>query len=296
MVKAFDAKGNISAGSDSLAVSTLSDSQSPSVPVSPSVSDLTFTSAKLEWGPSTDNVEIKGYEIFRDGVKKAVTGGTSYICKGLSSGRSYTFSIRSLDTAGNYSPFANINISTKTDAAVPTTPNGLKAATVTGTEATLTWIASTDNVRVKGYEIFNEGKKVGSSVKTVWKYKKLAPGKPTTFTVRAVDTSGLVSAQSTPYTITAPSNKASPTVPGNLRLKSSGSATAGLSWNASTDNIKVAGYRLYCNGSVIADTTKTSKSVKISKGLSLSIYWVRAYDQSENLSDKSNSVTIASYK
>jgi chitodextrinase len=227
------------------------------------------------------------------GTKKASTSATSYACKSLSPGRTYNFTVKAFDMAGNCSPSSNtIYADTTADIFAPTIPYGLKASSITETEISLIWSPSSDNVKVKGYEIYCDDKKVGTTSKTIYNCKKLIPGKALKYTIRAVDTSGLQSAESASLTITTLTDLKAPTAPESLKISSVNRSTISLSWNASTDNIKVKGYKLYCNGSVIATTTRTKRSARKPSGLGLGVYWVRAYDQSDNLSEKSNIVTF----
>ena len=296
-IKAYDAAGNISEYGEALSIATIADTQPPTVPTSPLVSSVAYTSISLNWKPSSDNTGIKRYEIYMCGTKKASTSATSYTCKGLIPGRTYNFSIKAFDMAGNCSSSSNtVYADTIVDTSVPTVPYGLKAASITETEVSLIWSPSSDNVKVKGYEIYCDGKKTGTTSKTTYNCKKLVPGKSLKYIVKAVDTSGLQSAESACLTITTLKDLKVPTVPESLKISSVKGSSISLSWNTSTDNIKVEGYRIYCNGSVIATTTRKTRSVKNPSGLSIGIYWVRAYDQSNNLSEKSNIVTAVTVK
>ncbi len=295
-VKAYDAAGNVSASGDAICIATVEDFQPPTVPGSPFASSVSFNSITLNWKPSTDNVSVKRYEIYVNGAKKASTSATSYTCRALSPGRTYNFTIKAYDTAGNCSSGSStVYANTKEDSISPTIPYGLKASSITETEVSLIWSPSSDNVRVKGYEIYRDGKKTGTSSKTTYTSKKLIPGNSYKYTIKAIDTSGLRSAESTCLTITTVKDLKSPTTPGLLKINSLNGSTVSLSWGASSDNLKVKGYKLYCNSSVIATTTKTARSVK-NPGLGIGVYWVRAFDQSDNMSEKSNIVTVLTVK
>lgn len=85
-----------------------------------------------------------------------------------------------------------------------------------------------------------------------------------------------------------------PTIPNSLvaRMYSySTSAGVSLSWNASSDNVGVAGYNVYRNGTKIGVTNATSTSYRdllsgSAKG-SLYSYTVKSFDAAENLSSAS---------
>jgi hypothetical protein len=77
-----------------------------------------------------------------------------------------------------------------------------------------------------------------------------------------------------------------PSLPTGLTTTPSSSSQINLAWNASTDNVGVAGYRIYRGGSQIATSTTTSYA---DTGLSPSTtysYAVAAYDAAGNVSVK----------
>jgi hypothetical protein len=62
------------------------------------------------------------------------------------------------------------------------------------------------------------------------------------------------------------------------------------SWTASTDDVKIAGYRVYQNGVLVATTTRRSWSPPRVSGTFT--YYVVAFDAAGNVSLPSNSVTV----
>jgi chitinase len=82
-----------------------------------------------------------------------------------------------------------------------------------------------------------------------------------------------------------------PTVPGNLAVTGTTSATASLSWTASTDNVGVTGYDVYRGATKVATVTTTTYT---DTGLTASTaytYTVKAHDAAGNASAASNAVT-----
>ncbi|CAL9528869.1 Endoglucanase E-4 [Actinosynnema sp. ALI-1.44] len=87
------------------------------------------------------------------------------------------------------------------DREAPTVPSGLTATGVTGSSATLSWTAATDNVAVAGYDVLRpDGTVAATASGTTAQVTGLAPDTAYTFSVRARDTSGNVSAASTAVT------------------------------------------------------------------------------------------------
>jgi len=66
-------------------------------------SSVTASSATISWNPSTDNVGVTAYEIFKNNTLVATSQNTSYEASNLIDGTSYTFTVRAKDAAGNIS-------------------------------------------------------------------------------------------------------------------------------------------------------------------------------------------------
>ncbi|WP_410663967.1 proprotein convertase P-domain-containing protein [Amycolatopsis sp. lyj-84] len=87
------------------------------------------------------------------------------------------------------------------DGQAPTAPASLRASGITSSTATLEWNASTDNVGVAGYRIYNGTALAGTSTTTKATVGDLAPASSYTFTVKAVDAAGNLSTASAPVTV-----------------------------------------------------------------------------------------------
>ena len=82
-----------------------------------------------------------------------------------------------------------------------------------------------------------------------------------------------------------------PSAPKGL-VATANATTINLAWNASTDNVGVAGYRIYRSGTEIGASPVTSSvDTAVVKGVSYS-YTVKAYDAAGNLSAASNTATM----
>src|SRR5439155_23049990 len=169
----------------------------------------------------------------------------------------------------------------------PTAPTSLVASPAGSTGASLAWVASTDNVSVSGYRVSRNGTLVATIGTTAWTDTGLTTGTQYTYSVAAYDAAGNASsAATTGITLTAGDTQApsSPvlTVTVNTRRQTN------PSWTASTDNVGVAGYRVYQNGVLVATTTKRSWSPRRASGTFT--YDVVAFDAAGNVSAPSNSV------
>ncbi|WNR45288.1 glycoside hydrolase family 9 protein [Paenibacillus roseipurpureus] len=88
------------------------------------------------------------------------------------------------------------------DTQAPAAPTGLASTGNTDTTVSLTWTASTDNVGVTGYDIYRGTTLAGSSTGTTFSVTGLSPSTAYTFTVKAKDAAGNVSAASNALNVT----------------------------------------------------------------------------------------------
>ncbi|WP_405786111.1 fibronectin type III domain-containing protein [Streptomyces sp. NBC_00138] len=91
------------------------------------------------------------------------------------------------------------------DTTAPSAPSGL-AATVSGTSVSLAWKASTDDVEVTGYQVWRGGGQVGTASGTSFTDSGLSASTSYSYTVKAVDAAGNVSAASNTVTVTTSSS------------------------------------------------------------------------------------------
>ncbi len=69
----------------------------PSIPSNLIASQITKSSVKLTWKPSTDNIRVTGYKVFRDGVEIWKGADTTVSIASLAPGTSYSFAVSSFD-------------------------------------------------------------------------------------------------------------------------------------------------------------------------------------------------------
>ena len=114
-----------------------------------------------------------------------------------------------------------------------------------------------------------------------------AAGKDTTFGWGRVNAARAVALASGGTNDTTP-----PTAPTNLTASAPESNRVNLSWTASTDNVGVAGYTVYRDGSRLADTPGTSYTDSTVSANTTYSYLVRAFDTAGNYSSSSNTATV----
>ncbi|MBU5444797.1 fibronectin type III domain-containing protein [Paenibacillus sp. MSJ-34] len=306
-VTAFDAEGNESAA---LIASTKTSPQSPDldteVPKWPDesemiVSDITQTSVRLSWPSATDNVGVAGYRIYVDNVEYKTVGvsESAIIVTGLTAGTSYAFKVTAYDEAGNEGPALTASAKTLpqqsgTDTEAPQWPDDseLTVSDVTQTSVKLSWSSATDNVGVAGYRIYVDNveyKTVGVSESAII-VTGLTAGTSYAFKVTAYDEAGNEGPALTASAKTLPQQSGTdteaPQWPDDSELTVSDvtQTSVKLSWSSATDNVGVAGYRIYVDN-VEYKTVGVSESAIIVTGLTAGTSYafkVTAYDEAGN--------------
>jgi chitodextrinase len=214
-VRARDAAGNTSGFTPTVTAvpppCPPPDTQPPTTPGTPTAT-ITCGSAVLRWTPSTDNLGLVVYEIYRASgtvggplVLVATTSATTYTQNGAGF---FRFQIRARDTAGNVSaltPEVTVVVpACPNDTQPPTTPGSPTVTAATASAISLSWAASTDNFGVLEYDIWRAPGAsggtfgpVGTSTTTSFTDTGLAAGTTYRYQVRARDAAGNASAFST---------------------------------------------------------------------------------------------------
>lgn len=91
------------AASNEAACKTLVDNIPPVSPTGFRYAGSTSTSVSLRWNPSTDNINIKRYDIYVNGIKHYSTTSNAFTVNNLDSLKWYAFTIKSVDGSGNSS-------------------------------------------------------------------------------------------------------------------------------------------------------------------------------------------------
>ncbi|NTW39661.1 MAG: exoglucanase [Cellulomonadaceae bacterium] len=105
-VTAKDAAGNVSAASSALSVTTSAptpDTTAPSVPTGLAATGTTSATVSLTWQPSTDNVAVTGYDVYRGATLAGSSATTSFTDTGLTASTAYSYTVKAKDAAGNIS-------------------------------------------------------------------------------------------------------------------------------------------------------------------------------------------------
>lgn len=264
-VVARDAAGNVSSPSNIISVATLSgtDTEAPSAVTTLTASGTTATSTELSWAPSTDNVGVVSYEIYEDNNLLATTVAPPYVVTGLILSTSYSFTVVAVDAAGNVSLPGNvINVTTldEPDTEAPSSVTTLTASGTTTTSTDLSWMASTDNVGVVAYKVFQDGTMIGTTDEITYMVDGLSANTTYAFTVLARDLEGNTSAPGNTIEVHTMDLEAVPYTSYNANLST-------IDWHArnlfASESIgigisPVRDYKLAVAGNVIAEGVKVA--------------------------------------
>ncbi|MFD2611625.1 carbohydrate-binding protein [Paenibacillus gansuensis] len=95
----------------------------------------------------------------------------------------------------------DVSIQAINDTISPSVPANLSLDAATDTSAQISWTASTDNMRVEGYDVYRNGTKVGSTPSTQYVDNGLTADTTYQYTVKAKDAVGLESGLSAPLSV-----------------------------------------------------------------------------------------------
>ncbi|WP_127530226.1 fibronectin type III domain-containing protein [Paenibacillus kobensis] len=293
-IRAKDASGNLSGLSTSVAVTTSPDSTKPSAPSNLSVSSKTATGVVLAWSGSSDNVAVTGYDIYQGTtlIQSVASDKRSATVSNLQPSTSYVFTVKARDAAGNLSDASNqATVTTTGEAVPPSVPSGVTFSK-TDSSVTLTWTASTDNVGVIGYDIYQGSAIVKSVTGTAATITNLKPSTSYTFTVRAKDAAGNVSAASNAVTVTTNADTTAPSVPVMNTIPTKTETSITLTWTASTDSVGVTGYDVYNGSTLYRSVSATNVTVTGLVPNTTYRFTVKAKDGAGNVSAASTPLDV----
>jgi glucose/arabinose dehydrogenase len=197
-------------------------------------------------------------------------------------------------TAGGGPNVDKLTVSTTGgDTTLPTTPGQPTCANITQNSIDLSWGASTDNVGVAAYDIYNDGNKISEAAgnTTTKTLSGLAINTEYRISVFARDAAGNVSPNS-PQAICrtlASSDTVAPSTPGNFTIGTVSGSSAAATWTASTDNVGVTGYEIRSGTTVVATvgavTSTTVTGLACNTAYTLTVV---AFDAAGNRSAASN--------
>ncbi|HXV57912.1 MAG TPA: fibronectin type III domain-containing protein [Gaiellaceae bacterium] len=280
------------------------DSKPPTKPGNLRATAKTLTSVSMAWNASTDNSGNFSYRVRLWGDPTVVTlprTQTSYTWTGLRPGVQYYFWVEAVDGSGNKSTSDLLVVETLRDTTAPSAPGNLRVESVTASQISLSWDASTDDSGIIDLYQVTVSPAAGNVVftgATSATVGGLAPETAYTLTVRARDAGWNFSQPSNAVSATteASSDTTPPSAPTGLQIGRSHSCEIDVRWTQSTDDQdpqSAIRYELFDNGVLDPNFSFVIGTDRwISYGFEGTNTWVLyAVDSAGNRSAPSNSVT-----
>ena len=234
------------------------DGTPPTKPDGLSGTAVSTTEIDLTWNPSSDpETGILEYVVYREGDEIARSPTTTYSDTGRAPSTTYTYRVSAVNGESvEGSDSSPINVTTLDPVAPPPPPN-LSATTVSASEIDLAWTAPDANDLI-GYRVYRNSILVAEPTGTTYRDSGLQAFTTYNYTVTARDNEGLESDPSGSAQATT-LDGTPPTRPENLTATTTGTTSIGLSWSGSADpESGVVGYRVYRNGTQVAQTADTT--------------------------------------
>ncbi len=220
------------------------DKTPPSTPAVPTISTVSGTGVTLQWNPSTDNVGVAGYNVYRDGALVATTANSPWADSGLTPGLTYTYQLSAFDAQGNTSGESGALQVLTVDTNPPTVPTNLAITGVTPTSVSLSWSPSTSPGGVGGYRVLKGNSPssltiIANVTGTTYTDTFATPSTTYYYAVESYNPMGVSSAPSAPVTIVTSTIQA----PTAFKATSVTSTSISLSWKAAAGT-GTTGYRI----------------------------------------------------
>ena len=175
------------------------------------------------------------------------------------------------------------------DDSSPAAPTNLQFVRSTSTSVQMRWTSSADNDKLNCYEIYRDGKLVGTTTQTEFIDNGLNTHTPYEYYIVALGANGVRSENSNTIKAATDVDAYAPTTPSGLQAVIRADGSVYLTWIASSDNVSVEGYNLYRNGEFIGNTAGTAYNDKNAEP-GYHEYYVEAFDNEGNNSLFSDSI------
>ena len=231
---------------------------------------ISETDVDVQWPAATDNVGVDVYIISIDGEETARVAGdqVAYRVSGLEPWTEVGIKVDAQDASGHVT-VDGLNGAVRTlDETAPnlSQEHPLSLGHVTATELLLSWGQATDNGRLSGYELRQDGALIfeGNARDRRLRVGGVQPGQQYEFTLVALDEAGLSSAAQT-LRVSTPDG-AAPFWPEAARVDAVerlGQDSIRLEWSAALDDVGVATYLVYHQNVLIERVPAPQRAVVV---------------------------------
>lgn len=244
------------------------------------------TSGKHTWklsGKKTENGEFyKQYIAYNNGTYFNKLILTKLLEKG------YTFAKKPEDICGEL-------LYEYEDYTSPTSVTTLESIDVGMDYVTIRYDGATDESKIISYSIFRNGEKIAEVSEKEYTDRYLIPNTEYVYEVYAVDEFRNQAKESMVLEVKTLVDEEKPKKVSGVYVKSTAKTSVTIAWNKTTDNVAVAGYKVFRDGQFLCDNGNDTiyKDISVDEG-KVYAYEIVAYDASANDADKSEPIEVTS--
>jgi len=273
------------------------DKIAPIIPGAPTALNYTSTTASVTWTPTTDNVGVAGYNVYRNGLLATQLAIPPFYDTGLTPGATYTYYLTAFDAQLNVSaPSPTLSVTT-VNTTPPTAPTNLSVKSMTQTSVSLGWSPSTVIGGVSGYVVYRgttpSSMTALADVTTTSYVDTLANAAMTYYyAVEAYNASWVYSPFSPTIKVTTPAIPS----PAGLKATIVSQNSVSMSWSALQVGA-VTGYRVYRGTSpsgltILGGATTSSYTDALAMPSNTYYYAVLAYNANGTVSALSAAISV----
>lgn len=265
------------------------DTEPPAAPAALTATPISTTEIQLEWSESSDNDAVAEYVLYRDNAVIGSTSNLSFQDNSLTASTTYCYEVEAFDFVGNASGQSSPAVCATTlsvpDTTPPTSPMNLIANVISDSAIDLFWEPSSDDRGVTEYAVYRDDQKIQTVSGTAFSDSSLAAGTQYCYAVVAYDAAGNPSDPSSPptcATTTVTSDSIAPTIPSGVIATAISDVEIGITWDASSDNVAVTGYRIFRDTVPVDTTAALNYSDSALSASTTYCYTISAYDAAGN--------------
>jgi chitodextrinase len=301
-VRAYDFLDNVSNSSEVLEAKTLEDTTPPTIPSNLiQANSSNTTNIIINWQASTDYSQTVLYAVYRDGIQIGASNTTQYVDSSVNSNGTYVYTIKAYDLIGNMSDYSSplqITINNHYIAKINTMMTG---SIVNSYDFNMyKFIPAEDgSYDIRSYGYFDDyaylydknGNQITYNDDGGGNCQFLITSNLKSNEIYYIKVTGWSSCTGSYEFMINKQDSEPPTSPSNVRVLSNTCTSVSLGWDASTDNVGVAGYQIYRDGIYIEYTTSTNYTSYNLLPNHQYTYTIKAYDARNNISISSEALT-----
>ncbi len=292
----------------------------PSQPGSITATVLDDGSTQLNWGASSDDIDVAGYNVYRNNTYITTVSSTNHTVTADRS-QSHSYYVVAFDVPGDaeqrsfssrspqftLAAISDANNPEPEASPVPTAASNLIAVRTSETTASLGWTAASDDIAVEGYNVYRDNQYLSTvsnlsfddnqlSDGVAYEYYVVAFDGPRNFSPRSVTASLAATPDTMPEPMPEPIpeefDTEAPSVVGAINIAALTTSEVSLDWEDASDNVGVDGYNVYRNGGYLTTVNSSEYIDAALPDTEIVSYQIVAFDMARNFSLTSPSRSI----